>query len=365
MFRLKFLLFVLVSLLFGSLNANARVCFLPNADGSENCADVGFLTSPSCPSCGVCEYPKYGTKPCKCGEEELNLYRPGDCCIGRVCESNQICAVSVGKNTNSSFYRNGTYYVKVENKSMCRTQNNDDSTGVWVCPETASCVCGPDYKWTEETCKNSGANHVVKGNKCTDDSGEYWTDCGCPDDFYECNGSKLDGITGPSFGTGERCVELDGTVKYTRCECATGDGWSTTEKETCCGTRKQCTGWETHNTPAKVNLPTLYKCEEKHELDPVCLCAIDRKDGCTVGCLDDDYDYIGPELSNIVFNSKQTNLAGDGICAKGPCCATGYWDKTDFCSETTCAALGYNATSCSADQKVLSCPCDTSKKLCI
>jgi hypothetical protein len=91
-------------------------------------------------------------------------------------------------------------------------------------------------------------------------------------------------------------------------------------------------------------------------------------EGCSVGCTDSNWDYVGSILDHVKWLLKEKSPVSAGVCGALPCCEAGSWDKSDYATDTAsfCQYLGYtaNATStsttlkyiCLAGQTALKCP---------
>lgn len=336
MFKFRYLLFILATAFFWSANAEAKVCFLVNADGSENCSEAGFVGETSCigMGCQQCTFPKAdaGVTPCDCSMP--NYYKPEDCC---------------------SNPRSGGGGVDCPEPKQCQTIKGVPVDGcptgdTIICPTDAVCRCPftyisrADYNRLPAS-KRRGLTacdspKVLGGEQCDDGDGiKKYEKCDCPEEYKAC--------PSPAVGVGQSCDN-----KYKSCTCPS-DFKSTKPK--CFTSCQECT----------LDNVTLYKC---NTVDiPTCRCSVKYDNGCPVGCSDripDDYDYIGKILSNVSFKIQNNTLQNDGICATGPCCTPGNWDKTEWCDANTCTALGYTETSCGS-RPFVGCPCDITKKKCL
>lgn len=339
MFKFRYL-FVFAAALFWNINAEAKVCFLVNADGSENCSEAGFegyAGETSCVGmgCQYCTLPRSGKSPCLEGQ---NCYKPENCC---------------------SNPQSGGGGVDCPEPKECQTIKGVHVDGcptgdTVICPTDAVCRCPfiyisrTDYNRLPAS-KRSGLEACdspkeLSGESCDNGDGVLRHEfCSCPSEYNECQD--------PLVGVGESCKDGN-DLKYTSCACPSK--YNLTAPADC-----------SYCTTCEVNDQTFYSCTLNNP--PTCKCSV-RKDsnGCSVDCDDDvpeDYDYIGKALSNVSFSYQTDALQGDEICARQPCCAETYWDKTEYCDTNTCTALGYTDTSCSG--AFVGCPCDVTKKKCL
>lgn len=334
MFKFRYLLFVFAAAFFCLSDAEAKVCFLVNADGSENCSEAGFVGETSCigMGCKYCTRPRTGTSPCIEGQ---NCYHKEDCCDpqngydGEDCPEPKKCYTKTGQIVDG-----------------CPTGDTE------VCPTNTVCRC--PHKWISSAdyyrlpvsvakqYNRCDAPKVLGGQHCNDGDGiEKYESCDCPSEYSETCSDSLKGV-------GESCDN-----KYQKCVC---------DSKYNLKTPADCS----HCTSCAANGQTLYYCTLNNP--PTCRCRVktDSK-GCQVDCEDkipENYDYIGKVLSNVSFGYQTDTLQSDGICGKYPCCTPGNWDKTEWCDASTCEDLGYTETSCGS-RPFVGCPCDITKKKCL
>lgn len=348
MSKFKYLfIFLSVACLY-SFHAQAKVCFLPNADGSANCAEESYdyeeITS--CPDCVACKYPKAGAKPCSgCG----NKYKPINCCddSGTVCGNPKKCFTikqpqrEVAACTSAQAYKLPSMNFGSGSGESSRlesaviTEPVQKATFVQICPADSRCMCPDEYK-------ECIFPLIGEGEACD----AKYKSCKCPASYHKCDKSAV--------GSGGSCEDSEGT-KYLTCECPASSGW--TETNNCCGGSDTCT-----NSNGK----KYYKC--KIFSTPNCQCGYTYSGSCVSGCTDSDYSYKGARKTGYVYMDGITGLNVE-VCANNYCCGKGYWDINAnlpngyVAANQACAGQGYVSSSCTG--KFIGCPFNPSMKKCL
>ena len=320
MLDLKKIFAVLAGVMFLSVSAEARVCFLAGSGDDSGCLTLigSYEPTSMCKGYISCAIPEAGASACV--EDGIAFYRPENCC------------------SDTTIYERCDGVGEVCRASGCI---GSDKNGTYTACEIGYCECDSTYT---EDCSGQGLKGV--GESC----GGLYQACQCSADYFVCDADATPG--------GSSCK--DTTIKYASCSCPVPDGsnW-TTDPDTCCsGFSKTC-----------INQPSgkiVYKCNTSPSFDCVCgfSHAAGAKTTCINGCTDSNYEYVGNIPANVTCSDHTDGITG--ACGNDCRCNDGYWDFARTCAEQpedVCEELGYTKVSCSG--KWLGCPYDVSKKICI
>lgn len=318
MLGLKNFSLILVGILFWSVSAEARVCFLAGSDDDENClTSIGDFVEDGCSGYLSCDIPAIGASTC--ANSEQSLYQPEDCC------------------SNGSYFERCDGEGQVCNGVSC--EGYDANGDIYESCEIGYCSCDSSYS---ETCSGNGL--TGEGEAC---NGLYQS-CKCSDEYYACDAE--------AEGSGSSCY--DDTQKYTSCTCPDADGstWVSDASDCCFGYSKYCVNRPSGRIVYECNLVTFENCSCGYTY-------ASSTSSCINGCTDEDYEYVGvPE--NVTCKDLLNGLST--TCGNNCTCKSGYWDFTESCEQqvsTVCTNIGYTDTSCSGEW--IACPYDASAKKCL
>lgn len=197
---LRYLIFIL-TFIFASFQAQAKVCFLPDVMGNNpDC--LGELAIEGC------TYSR--TTACGAGYHQSECIRHGKKYYDCKCKVTGEQKAEISRNGNTKFHCDNPDFVP---ECGCPAEDIKCNKSIFKYKK-ADCLAIDSKILVDITQEGFPADLA-----CTDQTGTYFRKCQCPDEFqYEC---KETGLKGPS--TTDKCKDSDNKTFYRNCDCA--DTW--------------------------------------------------------------------------------------------------------------------------------------------